>query len=848
MAEWGDLETSRYVKADAIEILQPLSAQVGSFDVTVDGAALPGDAVLKLDVIDIEDYDLNVASYYNPMKMGALLGAYDISIMCGENEWQPAEGEKVEVSLNAASWGLYRGYPVYVIHVHENADGVKSYETIGPIKVKDGRIALEVSGFSNFYMLKGVESSSDGFALSNNGNDTYYVEPGATLRFKESPTWTLQENTAGNLISASGNTITVAGNAAIGLYAVYEVAWGSTNCGGGSSQTIRVVVATRQDVVEGAVETMPLGIYIRQPDEGTAEYPSEPGITGGTYFAVNQGATAQTYQIGGGTWFVTPAQGYLNPNIYRSPAWMYAPDGEAIGGIVDATGTYSLEAFVVNGQETINWENVALAIANYNDGKSINSSNNKPIQVRFIQEKYNSANQGTTMEVCTVILVNDASKTLASVRDSSGHVPNNAQIHYEEFKLIPYVIKLMDDGWHVDVAVIHEDSYLLGYDINLGEGYTIDQSLKLPSAQIVIDHMGNGRGVTVAPGAIDGLQTSDDGKPNVITVKNEAGERGVFQFQGWYTQNTASTSDTLIQPGVSISIYEDTTLYAIWKYIEGDFIVATGTLSIFKSVSLAPGSPFGAKIPTVTDGGYAEFEFKIDFDLATSHLDAISFDANKLDPATGASRTISGTLAGLINGTETYSFLSYTVKSSGGITLTIMLGGGESIHFLDVPIDAPSEDDDGDPDTYTVNETIPQSAKKYSAASAQEISATMSTTADAEFKFQNYYTPSVTGLEIIANGGDENEVHIYTLTSTTIDGFKAIRFAVPADDSVVIAGLLPGTYLVTEETAWNNLYSADQTSKTITLTESGNGEISFDYRTNGEKWLFGHSHEKKNAS
>ena len=124
----------------------------------------------------------------------------------------------------------------------------------------------------------------------------------------------------------------------------------------------------------------------------------------------------------------------------------------------------------------------------------------------------------------------------------------------------------------------------------------------------------------------------------------------------------------------------------------------------------------------------------------------------------------------------------------------------------------------------------------------------MSTTASAEFRFQNYYTPSVTGLEIIANYSDKNESHIYVLTSTTIDGFKPIRILVPADGSVTITGLLPGNYVITEETSWNNIFSAVATSKSITLTESGNGEIAFDYSFNGGKWLFGHSYGKKNAS
>lgn len=812
-----------------------IESSLGNFNVSVEGD-VPEDAKLNLDIVSADDYDPNVANHVNPVKMCELLGVYDISITYGEDEWQPAEGENVRLSLNAASWGLYRGCIVYIIHVHENTDGTKLYDTIGPVKVKSGRIEFEVDGFSNFYILKGNPSRT--FSLNNGTEDHYYVEPGGQIRFGTTATWETQSSVSG--VTASGNTITVDNTVPTGSVATFIASWTATGCGGGgetNTYTVNVHVASRQEVAKGAVETMQIGIYIRQPEAGTAEYPSEPGNTNGDYFAVLPGDTQDTYEIGDGK-FADSATEYLDPDIGLSPAWMYDPDGDDIGGIVDATGVYSLKAFIVNGKETINWTNVALAIANYNADKSDANS----IQVRFMQE---TADGGT--EVRTVIIVNSPGQTIESAKDSSGYVINNSRIHYEEFKLIPYVIKLMNDGWHVDVAVIHENSYLFGYDVNLGEGYTTGQAITLPSAQIVVDYAGNGIGVKVTAGAISGLTTSDSGKTNVIIVKNEAGEEGVFQFQGWHTQNTVSSSDTLIQPSETITITEDTTLYAIWNYVEGEFVIETGTISIYKSVTLAPGSPFGSKIPTITDGGYVEFEFIMDFNLETSHLETILFDANKLDSSTGVAQTISGTLAGLINGTETYSFLTYATKT-GGITVTIMLGNGESIHFLEVPIDAPSEDGDENPDTYTVAETIPQSAKKYSAAGAQEISATMSTTASAEFRFQNYYTPSVTGLEIIANYSDENESHIYILTSTTIDGFKPIRIAVPADGSVTITGLLPGTYLITEETSWNNIYSPTTDSKSITLTESGNGEIVFDYSFNGRRWLFGHSYGKKNAS
>ena len=838
--EWGELDTHRYVKADTIEILPPLSAQIGTFDVTVDGLTIPADAVLKMSEISPENYDPEFYNYFNPIKMGDLLGAYDISIMQGENEWQPFEGNEVEVSFNAASWGLYTGCLVYAIHIHKNADGTKDVEVIGPVKVKNGRVDITTDRFSDYYLLKGVSSQS----LTNNDTDHFYVEQGTTLQFGSTVTnWNPKEVVpAGITANNNSNSIIIGADVPVGTEIEFRPQW-QVRQGWQTvtrQQTIIVHVMSRGDIVKTFIPNNNLGIYIMQPQENPTNglYPSEPGNTSGTYYGVALGNGEQTYTIGNGSTKLTNnASGYLNPDIGNSPAWAYDPDGDPIYGIVDPTGEYSLDAFVINGQQTINWKNVALAIANYNNTQNTSGD----IKVRFFQENKN----GGTNTVRTVILVDNPAKTLDAARDNQGNVKDNSEIHYEEFELIPYVIKYMSDGWHVDVAVIHEESYLLGYDLNLGEGFTTSTGITLPGAQIIMDNSQNEKGVNVQVGQISGLQTID-GEPGCIRVKNRNGESGVFRFKGWYTSNTASSSDTLIDPNSTTRITADTIMYAIWEYVAGDFVVDIGTLSISKMVTLAQGSPFGAKIPTVTDSGYFEFEFNIAFALNEDHLKNISFEANKTDSNTGSSVSVAGTLAGVLEGSENYTFLSFT-QAGGVTTFTIKLGNGEAIHFLGVPIDAP-EEAGTDPDIYTVSEIIPTEATRYSAAGATTLSATMSVTTEAQCRFQNYYTPPVTGLEIIASGGDDGEVFVYVLTSTSIQGFKPINVAVPAGGSTIVTGLLAGNYRVTEITDWNYLWSADASNKTVTLTNSGNGAVEFKHTSNGNRWMFGHSYEKKNVS
>ena len=836
--EWGELETSRYVKSDAIELLLPVRAQIGTFDAIADCDSLPSDAVMQMSIISPENYDPEVANYIDLTRISQLLGAYDIKIMQGENEWQPAEGESVKLSLNAASWGLYTGASVYIVHVHENTDGTKSYQTIGPVKVNKGRVDFEVNGFSNFYVFNKV--GFDSCSIPENGEENhYYVEPGAKLTFPDSLTWTAPNQTHG--ITLSGTTVSIPENVSIGVEVTYTVTWTTTSsgiCGGTTTNKadITIHVVSRDTATEKSLEEN-IGIFIRQPDAGTADYPSEPGLTGGTYYTVlPEGNGTSGYYIANDGRFPNDAGNYLNPNIVNSPAWMYDPSGSEIGGIVDATGKYSLDAFKINGVETIDWKKVALAIAEYN------ASTQNPVEVRFLQAR----SDGKTFDVTTVTLVNDPTKTLDSIRNANGGtVPANSQIYYEEFELIPYVIKLMSDGWHVDVAVIHEESYLLGYDLNLGEGYTTTNKLVLPSAQILLanpeTHM-----VDVSPGGISGLQPIDGFDNSIQVVERSTGLTGVFQFKGWFTSATAQSTDILTQPGGTLTITGDTTLYAIWEYVDGNLEIETGVISIFKMVSLAPGSPYGAKIPTAKDSGFAEFIFEISFTLSEEHLRNITFDANKRNKMTDVTEAKSGTIAGVLAGTESYDFLTYT-KQGDTYTFTIKLGDGENFHFAEVPIDSLSDAGD-DPDVYTVKETIPQNANRYSTAGPTEITHTMSVTTDVQFNFENYYTPPVTGLEVTASGGDEGEVFVYVLTSTSIQDFSPIRFAVPANESVIITGLLEGNYKVTEVTDWNYLWGADANEKTVTLTSSGNGEVEFNHSSNGNKWIFGHSYVKKKVS
>jgi len=148
----------------------------------------------------------------------------------------------------------------------------------------------------------------------------------------------------------------------------------------------------------------------------------------------------------------------------------------------------------------------------------------------------------------------------------------------ENYKVVCYVIKLQLDenhGWHIDCAVVPKTYVTLSYDINIPDGYVITTSgVGVPNSET------GSPPATFDVGGMSGLKTIE-GQANAINVESANGsEKYVFMFQGWNTK--ADGSGEWYQPNSTITINENTVLYAIWN---SNPALGTGNLEIQKIVN-----------------------------------------------------------------------------------------------------------------------------------------------------------------------------------------------------------------------------------------------------------------------
>ena len=117
-----------------------IKAKVGETEITVDGV-MPVNAVLSASAVDMAQLD---KTGYDITDVSNLLAAYDIKVTSSDNEWQPEDGETVDVIIDVSSMRLPDGAVVVVHHEHE---GVITKHTC---TVENGQIVLTINGFSNF--------------------------------------------------------------------------------------------------------------------------------------------------------------------------------------------------------------------------------------------------------------------------------------------------------------------------------------------------------------------------------------------------------------------------------------------------------------------------------------------------------------------------------------------------------------------------------------------------------------------------------------------------------------------------------------------------------------------------
>lgn len=190
------------------------------------------------------------------------------------------------------------------------------------------------------------------------------------------------------------------------------------------------------------------------------------------------------------------------------------------------------------------------------------------------------------------------------------------------YKVVCYVIKLQLDtnyGWHIDCAVVPKTDVTLSYNINIPDGYEIQTSgVGVPNSKTGVPP------ATFTVGAMNGL-TTIEGEQNAIKVVNasDSTETYVFMFQGWNTK--ADGSGTWYQPGESITINENTVLYAIW---DSNPAMGTGNLEIQKIV----------KAEDVSDDALFTFRVtinKADGSASTDTYNYVIYDSNTIAQSRG---------------------------------------------------------------------------------------------------------------------------------------------------------------------------------------------------------------------
>lgn len=252
--------------------------------------------------------------------------------------------------------------------------------------------------------------------------------------------------------------------------------------------------------------------------------PGEPSVQGSTaYNFYNSSYSTSSMQFG------TTPQGIIDKNIVDYQNFIFTSvDGTDTAGLVDGTGVTTNQ--VLSG---INFDTLLDAIASAGRNNRVRATDGQVVT---------ASNKGN-------------------------------------YKVVCYVIKLQLDenyGWHIDCAVVPKTDVTLSYNINIPDGYEIQTSgVGVPNSETGMPP------ATFTVGAMSGL-TTIDGEQNAIKVVNasDSTETYVFMFQGWNTK--ADGSGTWYQPDGSITINENTVLYAIW---DSNPAMGTGNLEIQKIVN-----------------------------------------------------------------------------------------------------------------------------------------------------------------------------------------------------------------------------------------------------------------------
>lgn len=686
----------------------------------------------------------------------------------------------------------------------------------GAVVNQDGSVSFKTDSFSDYFIVLGF---TDGLSLSNNGNDTYHVEPGTTLTFKRNVTWTPQ-GTVPNGITANGSQITISSSVAVPSEVVYTASWTGSGLWGssGGSATITIKVATRNQIISGALsdEKYPIILSVMQ---GITSIPSEPGHTNGDYYHIN--ANYQSNQSYPPRYMFSPtAEGIISPAI--SNLLTKSIDSSNTIGYADASG-----ASILRNLSGIDWDKI-LDRAISNGWKAID---------------------GTTLT--------SSNKSL--------------------YKVVPYVVKLMDGsnysgkGWHIDCAIVKKDNVTLSYDINL-DNYQVS-SITLPVTASGIPPF------TTNVGSI----TYGSSKLNVgSTIRATYGDEQMdLTFEGWNT--SPDGTGTMYTPSESVTIDKDTTLYAIWngQLAPGELYIYKN-VTADEGVSEPVGTTYQFNIQFGTAGTYSYTVYNADGSTAatgsTNMQGAIYLANGQYAVFTDVPANTTYTVTENEGVYTTSSEGSYGAIRSGGravarftnhyayiepeVTINYVAKDGGSVTVSTETVKVNNGNAQG-------SDATPNSGYRFvgwflDEACTKAVEASWITSGnhltpqkiDSAYQAATYYAkfePDTTSLTISKTGHydiDENQTFLFQITGENVD----LIVTVHGNGSATVNGLKVGSeYRVTELTDWSWRYefsawvftsedtdsrSGKENNASVTLGSSGN-QIIFTNTRSENKWLDG---------
>lgn len=244
-------------------------------------------------------------------------------------------------------------------------------------------------------------------------------------------------------------------------------------------------------------------------------------------------------------------------------------------------GCNSLDKIVINANSKVNVDRNAFAGCNgtvycYTASKILTknlSTNNieyldKDIKCKFYIRKDNSKpdENGNTSYATNLYfsagegVLKEAKKVYSSVEDVEANLkvkPDESKYVNENQKINWYVIKLEEDGWHVDGLITSKES-----TVTPGEG-----------GDVKVENVALYYNVNADDASLDGLTLKnriyeDESKYNKgdeVTVIENVPVRPGYKFVGWNTN--ANASESMYASGDKFSFPEVTTLtlYAIWQ-------------------------------------------------------------------------------------------------------------------------------------------------------------------------------------------------------------------------------------------------------------------------------------------